>query len=442
MYKQSEYIEMTPDRIQAYIADYQINKLPKLLKLKRYYEGQHDIINRVMTDNSKPNNRVVHGYANYITNTMTAYFMGNPVKYKCEDERTQEELDEIFKYNDEAAENMSVEKDASVYGVGFELVYVDREGKTRFKRLDTIGCIPIYDDTLEEELLYVIRFYFNYDLVELVQTQYTELYSRESIKYYRSVDNGGLEFMGEQIHGFNGYVPISIYKNNEEEMGDFENVISMIDAYDRTVSDSINDMDQFADSYLVLKGIGEADDDTLATMKANRLLLLDDESDAKFLVKDVNDTYSKNIEDRLNDDIYKFSGCVDLTSDITAMSGIAIKYRLLGMENVCAIKESYFKKGLLRRIELISVIEKAMQNPDEIITEVEMQFTRNLPTDNSEFVDIVTKLDGIVSDETLLGLLPFVDDAEAEMERRDKALDIYGEETHEHPEAGTVPISA
>ncbi len=433
MYRQNADILMTPERIQAYISDYSINKMPKQLKLKAYYEGQHDILNRVMTDSSKPNNRVVHGYANYITNTMTAYFMGNPVKYRFADDNMQASMDDIFRYNDEAAENISIEKDASIYGAGYELVYVDAYGEIRFKRLDTIGCIPIYDDTLEEELLYVIRFYNNYDLVELTNTTYIELYSRDSITYYKSVAGGGYDYMGEQLHGFKGYVPISIYKNNEEEMGDFQGVISLIDAYDRTVSDSINDMDQFADSYLVLKGIGEADDETLSTMKANRLLLLDDESDAKFLVKDVNDTYSKNIEDRLNDDIYKFSGCVDLTSDITAMSGIAIKYRLLGMENVCAIKESYFKKGLLRRIELIGVVEKAI-NPDKIITEVEMQFNRNLPTDNTESVDMVTKLSGIVSDETLLGLLPFVDDAEAELKRRDSELNIYGEEEHEHDE--------
>lgn len=423
---------MTPERIQAYIDDYRINKMPKMLKLKAYYEGQHDILKRVMSDTSKPNNRVVHGYANYITNTMTAYFMGNPVKYRFQDDAEQQKMDDVFRYNDEPAENISVEKDASIYGAGYELVYVDSTGEIRFKRLDAIGCIPIYDTTLEEELLYLIRFYTNYDLLDLVETTYVDLYTRDGIVSYKSVAGGQLIYVGEMLHGFKGYVPISIYKNNEEEMGDFENVISMIDAYDRTVSDSINDMDQFADSYLVLKGIGAADDTDLATMKENRLLLLDDESDAKFLVKDVNDSYSKNIEDRLNDDIYKFSGCVDLTSDITAMSGIAIKYRLLGMENVCAIKESYFRKGLLRRIELIGVVEQAI-NPDKIITEVEMQFNRNLPTDNTESVDMVTKLSGIVSDETLLGLLPFVDDAEAELERRDGDLNIYGEEeTHEH----------
>lgn len=436
MYRQNENIEMTPERIEAYIQDYSINTMPRLMKMRDYYQGKQAILNRVMSDDSKPNNRVVHGYANYITTTMSAYFMGNPVRYKCEDETTLEDLNDIFKYNDEPSENIGIEKDASIYGVGYELVYVDSSGFTRFKRLDCIGCIPIYDDSLEEELLYFIRFRDDNDIVSRNVTRYVEVYSRQSIRYYVSIGGGGLQYMDEQLHGFNGYVPISIYKNNEEEMGDFQNVISMIDAYDRSVSDSVNDLDQFADSYLVLKGFGEADDDTLAQMKANRLLLLDDESSAEFLVKNVNDSYSKNIEDRLNDDIYKFSGCVDLTSDVSALSGIAIKYRLLGMENVCAVKENYFKKGLLRRIELIAVIEAAMQNPDKIITEVEMVFTRNLPTDNTESVDIVTKLQGIVSDETLLSLLPFIDEPEVELEKRDEALDIYdGEEDHEHPAA-------
>lgn len=251
-----------------------------MLKYKRYYEGKHDVLRRVMADDSKPNNRICSPYANYITSTMSSYFMGNNVTYKSEDEGALEALNETFRYNDEASENLSLAKDASVYGRAFELVYIDAEGDIRFRRLDPLQCIAIYDTTLEEELLYVIRYYKDVDILDRSEITKIEVYDREKVTYYDSIQ-GIYRKTGEMLHGFKGYVPICVYRNNEDELNDFGKVISLIDAYDNSVSDSINDLDSFTDAYLVLKGIGAIDDETLTAMKQNKILLLDNDSDAQ-----------------------------------------------------------------------------------------------------------------------------------------------------------------
>lgn len=423
MYRLNANTEMTIDRAVKYVEDFELTTLPLLLKYERYDNWQHDILNRAFEDDTKPNNKIVHTYCNYISNTLTSYFMSNGVKYSADDESAVAELNKIFRYNDEQSHNYSLAKEASVFGVAYELVYVDIRGNVRFKKLKATECIPIYDNTLEDELLYLIRFYDSKDILEKEATRIIEIYSRESIARYKGKSNV-FQFVDEQPHGFTGYVPVSIYKNNEKQKNDFGMIITLNDAYDMTVSDSVNDMAQFADSYLVLKGLGDVSDDDLRKMKINRTLLLDDESGADFLVKSVNDAYAQNILNRLDSDIHKFSGSLDLTSDITALSGIAIKYRLIAMENNAAAKQTEFKKGLLRRIELISQIISVLGGAS-VITEIEISFSRNLPTDEMEAAELVNKLRGIVSDETLLSLLPFVENAQDELEKIKKSDDIY-----------------
>ena len=77
-----------------------------------------------------------------------------------------------------------------------------------------------------------------------------------------------------------GLVPVVEYKNNEQCLGDYEQVISLIDAYDKLESDSLNDFEQFTDAYLILKGVA-ADEEELASMRQNRVLLMDEDSSAE-----------------------------------------------------------------------------------------------------------------------------------------------------------------
>ena len=75
--------------------------------------------------------------------------MGEPISYNSKDETLLEAIKPIFNYNDEQAENAELAKDASIYGKSYELIYLDEDTNIRFKKIDAVGAIPIYDDTLE-----------------------------------------------------------------------------------------------------------------------------------------------------------------------------------------------------------------------------------------------------------------------------------------------------
>ena len=395
------------------------------IKLHDYYMGKHAIMKRSYDDPSKPNNRVVNPYANYITTLMAGYFIGEPVEYTSEDDAALEQLKEIFDYNDEPSVNKEIAKWQSVCGEGYDIIYIDADGNTRFKALPSIGMIPVYNDDLDENLLYVIRYWSAYDIETDQNIDYVEVYSAVDIAKYKS-DLSGLVLMDQKYHVF-GQVPVTPYFNNTECQGDFELVISEIDAYDSFESDSVNEADYFADSYLVLSGMEGTEKEDIAAMKENRVLIFPEGGAGTWLTKNVNDSWIENEKKRLDQDIHKFSFCPPMTDENFASnaSGVAMKYKLMGLENKVGVKESEFEKGLRRRIELIYNVMRKV-NGEMAYLDIDIVFTRNLPQDLESAVNTVKNLEGVISDETRLALLPLDIDAEAELEAvEEKKLQNY-----------------
>lgn len=372
-----------------------------------------------MADPSKPNNKVVNPYAHYITDMMTGYFMGEPVKYSSNEEQLLNEVLAIFNYNDEAANNSELAQDASIYGVAYELLYLDNESAIRFKHIDTEGAFPIYEDTIEEDLLYFIRTYSTKNLLNNTTNDYVEVYSRFSVTYYE-LSAGGLKFIEEKPHNWR-LVPIAVYKNNRQELGDFETVISEIDSYDTLESDSLNEMEYFSDCYLTLYGMQGTESEDIAAMKDQRVLLLDTDSRAEWLTKNINDTYLENEKKRIDANIHKFSYCPPMTDENFSAnaSGVAMKYKLMGLENATAKKESAFKVGLQRRLELICIILNLMgQNYD--YRAININFTRNIPSNVVELAEVINKVGHLYSEKKQMELLPIESDYEAEQELKAK----------------------
>lgn len=264
-----------------------------------YYKGKTAITKRTLADPAKPNNKIVNPYATYISDTFTGYFLGEPITYSCaENDELLERITNLFNYNDEAAVNAELAKDASIFGVAYELLYTDENADIRFRKIDPIKAISIYDNTLEEDLLYFIRYYDDVDIMTDRKTTYIEVYGRDSVSYY--VDDNGIKLTEERPHAFKA-VPINVYQNNQEELGDFENVISLIDAYDAISSDSINEFNYFSDCYLVLYGMSGTEAEDIAAMKEQRVLLLETDAKAEWLTKNINDTYVENLKNRLDE---------------------------------------------------------------------------------------------------------------------------------------------
>lgn len=404
--------ELTAALLQKMINKFNFTTLPNLQKWDNYYKGKHIILNKTYKDESKECNHIVTNYCKIIADTYSGYICGKPVSYTSNDDIA--EIQEAINYNDDNSENISWCTNALVYGVGYELQWIDKNAQVRYSQVNPLSCFAIYDNTLDCELLHFVRWYKadNFDESDL---HYIEVYSASDIKVYKANGLlGALEPYETREHHFKD-IPVSVFWLNDNQESIFNSVISLNDAYNDLQSSEIDDFNAWVDAYLALYGV-DADAEDIASMKENRVLLLPEGASANWLVKNANDTQINNILDNIKKNIFKVTACPDMADDnFLAQSGTALAYKLVGFENVASGIVARFTKAIQRRIELICNILYA-KGTDANWRDININFIRNLPVNITETIQLVNSLKGIVSDKTLLGQLPFIDDIESEIE--------------------------
>jgi SPP1 family phage portal protein len=362
-----------------------------------------------MKDPSKPNNKVANPFGAYMVDTVMGFFLGKPISYSSDNEELMLRIQDIFDRNHEQNHNSLLGKTLSITGIGYELVYMNELNEIKFANINPQECFMIHDNSIEQNPLVAVRFYDVFDYVSEESTTYVEVYSDVSIRFYKVVDDV-LSITDEREHYF-GQVPIICYQNNTEFMGDFEKIIDLIDAYDKAISDTANNLEYFADAYLVLSNLDMNEED-ITTMKERRVMILGENGKAEWLTKSAQNMEIEAFKDRLREDIHMLSSIPSINDDSfgNATSGEALKYKLFALENFVSIKERHFEKGIEQRLKLITKILNIKGTGQFTHTDVVMSFSRNIPANLAQVTDMIAKLQGIVSNETLISLLPFIDD--------------------------------
>ncbi|WP_304195434.1 phage portal protein [Peptostreptococcus stomatis] len=406
--------ELSIEDIQKFIKKHKAESI-RYIKLQKYYEGKHDILDHTSRD-GQPNNKIVNPYPKYITDMLVGYFVGQPISYTSkEEDGLLEDLQAIFDYSDEQEENLELAKICSIKGKAYELLYRDEDARIRFNEFGPDQMFVIYDMTISPSIKFAIRYY---DVGEgNDKITYAEVYDKEVCTIYKGKDSD-LSLVQITPHTFKD-VPVVEYVNNKEEQGDFEQVITLIDAYNKAQSNTLNDMDQFTDAYLILVNMAGTDSGRIEDLKRDRVMLLDEDGDAKWLIKEINDAWVENYKDRVRRDIHKFSYTPDMQDESFGnnLSGVSIRYKILAMEQIRSNKERKFKKGLQRRIELICN-SLSLEKDIDLFTSINIKFANTLPQNIYELSQTIKNLSPYLSSETLLNQLPFVENAKEELEKK------------------------
>lgn len=428
MFYLSREVELTDKLLQKIMNSFLMNTRPIRRKYKDYYDGKQKILQKTYSDASKPCNKVITNYCSDIVSSYSGY-IASPGYISYTGPNDISEVMDCLRYNDYQDEDSDFLTMALIYGTAAELMYTDTEGKVRFRLINPLQCFGIYDDSLSSDLLYFVRWYKVNEWDES-DTYRLDLYSNSTIRHYQmNGENGFLTFWGEEPHYFN-QCPANIFSLDEDERSIFDCVLSLQDAYNEILSGEIDDYDAFCDAYLAITGC-DADSDDIATMKENRVIVLPEGASAEWLTKNATDTQVENILKRIHDSIYRIAKCPDFSSETFVggvSSGIAIRYRLTGCETKAAAIESNMKKALQRRIELIAGVA-SLKLGEEVYRDIQITFTRNIPSDNTDTVNMVKALQGVVSEKTLLSMIPQVSDVEAELEalkeQKETNMEIY-----------------
>lgn len=398
-------------------------QLPRLKKLKKYYLGEHDILSKQRAKN-KPNYKPVCNHAKDIADTSTGYFMGNTITYSNSEDTDIDELLIAFDNAEVDESDHDNALDMAIYGVAYEYIYArENENILDIKSLEVENTFIVYDDSIEQQPLFGVYYFKRKENKADTETYQAVIMTKQFV--YSIILEGkekGVISDNPTPHNM-GDIPIIEYKNNKYSIGDFEQQIGLIDSYNSLTANRINDKEQFIDSILVLYGarLGDDEEESIKAMESlaeHKLLELHPEARAEYLSKTLNENEVETLRNAVKQDIYTFSHIPNLTDENFAgnSSGVAMEFKLLGLEMITKIKQRYYVKGLKKRIKLFANYLGLTQiaiDANSIIP----HFSRSLPKNLLEISQIVSNLDGKVSQETLLSQIPFVEDPTSEIEK-------------------------
>lgn len=388
-------------------------------KLEAYYRGKQKILDREKGGDLS-NNRLVCNHAKYIADFTAAYLIGEPVVYLADYDISP--LTNALKAADAATQDIDLAHDDAIFGTSFELIYTDENAEVRLAKVSPRESFVVYDDTVQHNPLFGVQYYPIYD-ESGTKTGYkgtisTALYTQDMIL----TAGKDIKTLGEPTAHFFGKVPLDEIWNNAERMGDFETVMSLMDAYNTLQSDRVNDKEQFVNALLVIKGEVLGDDDeeresTYDSIKRHGVMTLGEGSDASYLTRQLDEDKTEVLSKSISHDIHKFSCVPDMSDENFAgnVSGVAMEYKILALERITKFKERYFSEGLRYRLECIANFLAAKGGALIPVKDIDMQFTHALPKDEAALAQEINSLSGRVSQETLIARLPFVKDPKAEI---------------------------
>lgn len=377
---------------------------------------------------------------------------------KTNTEQDIKEIEELIKhiidYNDDASHYLHIVLDFLVKRACYEIYYKDKDtGEVTIARSDALETIAIWSYDLPKQLIGIYRIIQTYmangeyqNIVELTTAngkrfymdtpekrkmfgtpEYEAKYKNESLFVENTKDY--------QPKKWDDDIPATAIEQ-EDGLAISEPVISLIKAYERCIQNSRNVFKYNDEAILKVTGYEAENPMTIEDNKGNtiinparviedeyvltsRVRYLQDGGDLSWIEKNVNDTALQNHKKTLMDIICLCSFCPNMTDlgFTSADNNSALEKKFFSLQQYVATFEGEFQKGLKRRWEIILNKFNKDKGKNYDFRDIEVKLQRNMPTDEKTRVDIAKALQGLLSDKTIIDLLPYDFDTENEISK-------------------------
>ena len=375
-----------------------------------YYRGELTV-NKGETVRGCPDNRLRAPFPRYITEVHTGYFLGLPPTLAYGDAAADGRYAELSRALDLPHLYFDLGRDLSVCGAGFALVWAERSG-VRVCRCDPCDCFAIRSGEAGAPLLAAVRLFAG----GKGETRGV-LYTAERLIPFVWDRTGVTLSTAEEnlLHT----IPLLPFYNNCQGVGDFEMVTGLVDAYNLLLSGALDDMQSVANAFLALYGMQGTTQKDIEQANRTRILALSEGGRAEFVVKNLNHEALGQLEANLRRSILQLSMTPDLGDEHFAgnSSGVALQYKLWGIEQVRSAKERSFTVGLRSLLGVLSAGERLMGR-GVALSGGELTFYKNLPQDSTALASTLLSPAPVLSQQTILENLPWVSDAQEELRRK------------------------
>jgi SPP1 family phage portal protein len=376
--------------------------------------------------------------ARYIVTILSNYMLGDQPKYSAYDD-ADSIIESFVHYIKTAYRRQAKRKTdkclrttSGKYGFSYELAYYDEDSLTpKSIELPPEYTFVVFDYSYERNSVYAVN------IAATGKNEYQiYVYTDEERIVYKAKElavSGNFQEV-ERTYHYMGRVPVTMYLNNADGKGDYEDVAPLINALNGIATDERYDIKRTVDALLVFlntKLSGATVEEKSKVRDAMRYLgileLNNDDTnpginvDVKPISNPLNIAGAEQFVDRLWTAIFRLSGVPDPTDNnyFSSLSGIAIKMQaFLGLEPYVKNSEGEFDYAFRRRMKMYNYFEN-LRGRQELVDagDVKIEFNHTMPTNDLETAQIISLIDGrgLVGKETLSNQLSFVDDPAEEV---------------------------
>jgi SPP1 family phage portal protein len=393
-----------------------------MLDGRRYYKCENDIMNRKfyyynlgnkIEDSYRSNVKIANDFLKIIIDQKVSYCLGKDVI-----------IDNItdlpFDINSEID---YVAEEASQKSIGWCFVWIDKEGLFKQKLVQSETIIPIYDGSIEENMIGLIRTY------EVGKDEFAEYWDENFKTTYQKNGSNYIELSVETHLDNNiswGKIPFIRLLNNRYEMTDLDNIRGLIDAYDYTISDFSNNFIDFQEVIYKLVNYAESlkDEQSLSELidylKKYKIINVSDGGDFEILTNEIPYQARKEFLEILRKLIYMFSHSVD-TEKLSGgdLTNVTIKAYFTNLDQKCNKFIKELKRFIMDMLYFSNKFKEFKQlNPDDL-TKVNIKFNKSQIINEAEIIDSLVALAGagLMSKESLIKQNPMIDDPDEELKK-------------------------
>lgn len=429
--------------LQKCYADYLV-KLGHYDDINRYYYGNTDSLAEFVPREGRSNLKVNTNFIQKLVDEEAQYSFGNDVTYTSIEDNDQVVKDINYHLkNNKSDHDINLGIELIKYGMAFEINYLEEYAPKEFRFKNRIVSPLEGYMYLENDIPKYFLHMFHKQLEP--EKTYIDVYTDKAIyhfdetwqqldvtEHYFKIVPVGIGMIGGKAY--------NIDRGYEEGDKTIYNTIKNIqDALETNLSDIVSEISDFRNAIMKIYGVEAEDeldeegnpivDETTGKTKKkepvvrnNCILLFGDKStqDADWMIKNVNDTFIKNTRDDLLNLIYTLTSHIDNNEKLQSnLSGMALRSKLQCLEAKCKMNEKAMQNIIYTRLYCLFKYLYLTESKDYDINTIKIQFTPNIPVDETGLADIISKLapTKVVSRQTLRSWLPRIDNVTSEGEK-------------------------
>lgn len=392
-------------------------------KMYRYYKGDTDAIRKYLFITERSNLKTNANYIKKFIKEEVAYTLGNDITYES---RTENEniVNDIEYYTAHWNElhDTDVMKYLLIFTQVYELYYIDDNADFCSKIIKPTEGYAYYDKSSGKVLFFIHAFKNDFDTT----TSYIDVYTADFIYHY----DGKFNEIAKPTSNIFGEVPVTIGKLTEEGYDDslYKDLKGLQDAFETNLSDIGNEISDFRNAYLLFKN-AQVDEEKIPQMKKLGVIQFPESGgDAAWLIKNINDSFIQNTLDRYEDTMYQLACHINHNEKLQSnLSGVALRSRLIALENKCSLLTKAHKNIVKNRIRFLFLYLDLKKNKKYDYKDVKAIYTPNVPSDDLSTAQMLSQLpEGLISKDTGRGLFSFINNVPYEGQK------VKDEQQQEH----------